>query len=820
MKSSLSIRTHLASELTGDLRYGLRQLRRSPGFTLIAVTTLAFGIGANTAIFSLLDPLLLRSLPVPKPQELVCISSAGSLGNAGQGYSSELDAYYIYRDHAQAFSGVAAYTPVGSYEIGAGGKTRVAAAEIVSGNYFSVLGVRPYLGSFFTRETSHGALGNPAVISYVYWERAFSGSPGVIGKAIVVDNAPYTIVGIAPPAFFGAEVGERPDIYLPVEGRLPEADAERATWVIILARLRPAVSLVQARASLDPLFHQYVRRSMLPEVEKREAMARVVVTPARRGLSDLRDRFGVPAVILMAVVGLILLIACANVANLFLAFGASRRREMAVRLAMGAGRWRLIRLLLARAALAAAAGAVVGLLAAKWIAAMLAASLSTADSPVILTAGLNVRVLVFTVAVTVVTILLAGVAPALSSTRVSLSEELKMYPGSGFSSPRSRLSKSLLIVQTAICVILLTGAGLLLHSLVMLETFNPGFDRDHILAVSIQNAARGRTAEQESSSYAQLLDGVKSLPGVRSAAYSAFLPVSGREMGVNIEVEGYTLGRGETANTLFDLVSPGYFETMGIPLVMGRDFRQEDARRPFLVAVINQTMAHRFFGLSSPLGKHFRLVEGNRRLEIIGVVADSKYNSLRETPQDFFYVRSAYGQTLDVRAAGDPAAMAGAVRKLIQTYGGPIEIAGIRTLREEIDGSLHQDRLVAALCSAFGVLALALTCVGLYGVLSFSVSRRTSEIGIRIALGARPSDIFWLVVGQGVKLAVVGLGLGLVGALALTRLLLGVLYGVKPTDPWTLAGVALLLTGVAVFASYIPARRATKVAPMEALRYE
>ncbi len=808
--------------LLQDARYGLRQLRHNPGFTAVAVITLALGIGANTAIFSLLDPLLLRELPVRNPQELVCISSAGTLGNEAQGYISEVQAYYSYRDDAQAFSGVAAYTPPGSYKVTIDGRTNTADGEIVSENYFRVLGVQPYWGSPFTRANSQSAPGNPVVLSFEYWRKALTGDRNAIGKVILVDKIAYTIAGVTPPEFFGTEVGESPAIYLPLDGRLSESDRERAEWVTILARLKPGVSIAQAGAGLTPLFKQMVRASTLPEVTKREHMARLLLTPANRGLSDLRQRFGGPAVILMVIVGLVLVIACANVANLFLAFGASRRREIALRLTMGAGRWRLVRLLLVRAALVAIAGAAVGLLAAKWTAAILVGSLSTAGSPVMLQAGVSLRVLVFTIAVTGLAVLLAALMPALSATRVKLSEDLRMHPGAGILSPRSRVGKTLLLAQISICVVLLAGAGLLLRSLVKLETFNPGFDRDHVLAVSLRSAARDRTVEQQKVSYGGLLARVRALPGVRSAAYSAYLPISGREFGINITVEGHTLSQGETANTLFDEVSPGYFETMGIPLVMGRDFQQQDPGRRFHVAVINQTMARRFFGPTNPLGKHFSLVEGHQHqpIEIIGVVADSKYTSLREKTQDCFYVPVAYGRTLDVRTSGNPGAIAGTVRKAIQLYGGSIEVTGIQTLREQIDESLHQDRLVTALCSAFGVLALALTCVGLYGVLSLGVAQRTNEMGVRAALGASPADIYRLVVGQGIRLAAIGLALGIVAALCLTRFMESLIYDVKPTDPLTLAGVSVVLIGVALLASWVPARRAMKVDPMTALRHE
>jgi len=807
--------------LLQDLRYGLRQLRRNLGFTIVAIVTLALGIGANTAIFSLLDPLLLRDLPVYRPHELVCMSSAGSLGKAGIGYLSEIDAYYSYRDQAQGLSGVAAYGPSGAYKVSVDGNTSTAEGRVVSGNYFTVLGVHPSLGSFFTRETSQNGLGNPVVISFDFWRRQFKGDREAIGKVISIDNAAYTIFGVAPPGFFGTVVGESPDVYLSLDGHLSQADRQRAAWVTIIARRKPGISISQLRAGLYPLFTQIVRKSELPEVEKRESMARLVVTPASRGLSGLRQKFGLAAKILMGIVGLVLLIACANAANLFLAYGAGHRREMAVRLALGAGRWRLTRLLLARSALIAIAGAIIGLLVAQWTDSILLGSLSTAGSPAVLRAGLSVRLLLFTVVITGLTALLAGLVPSIFPSRVNFNEELAAHPGAGFLSQRSKVSNTFLLAQISVCAILLAGAGLLLRSLVILETFNPGFDRDHVLAVSLHDTAQGSTPIEQTVSYKELLDRVRSLPGVSSGAYSAFLPISSHEMGINIEVEGYTLGQGETANILFSPVSPGYFETLGITVLMGRGFEEQDATRPFRVAIINQAMAHRFFGSRNPIGKHFKFVEGNRPpVEIIGVVANSKYNNLREQSQDFFYVPVAYGQTLEIRSAGAPGAIVDTVRKAVQVSGGSIEVAAIQTLRAQIDESLHQDRLVAALCSVFGALALVLVCIGLYGVLSFSIARRTHEIGIRMALGAEKRDVLRMVLGQGMKLALIGIAIGIGGALALTRLLSSLLYGVKPTDPLTFVGVSLILMAVALLACYIPARRAAKVDPMVALRYE
>jgi predicted permease len=804
-----------------DLRYGTRTLRKNPGFTVVAVLTLALGIGANTAIFSILDPLLLRKLPVNSPDELVWVSSAGTLGPAEKG-SSEIQSFYTYRDKARVFSGVLAFASVKPYEVTRDGQTLSASGEIVSRNYFTVLGVRPFAGRLFASDGDHGSSGNSIVLSSDYWKRTFNADPNVIGKSLSLNNISYTILGVTPPEFFGAEVGNGPDFYLSLEDRLSDADQWSAQWVTILARLKPELSQAQAEAGLGPLFEQIIRGSSLPEVEKREILARVILTPAGRGLSDLRTHFSLPAQILMAVVGFILLIACANVANLLLARGMGRRREITVRLALGAGRGRIVRQLLTESALLASMGAVIGLLAGRWASGVLVVSLSTARSPIVFTAGLSGRVLLFAVVVLGLTVLICGLAPALSSTRADLAQDLKVQAGDvGRSSSRSRLGKLFLVTQIALSMTLLAGAGLLLRSLVNLETFDVGFDRDHVLAVSMSGHAADRNREQMRAFYEQLLERVRNLPGVRSASYCAFTPISGREIGVNVAVEGYTMRPGETANDLFAPVSPRYFETLGIQLLAGRDFTPHDIQEPYRVAIINSTMARRFFGGASPLGKRFKFVEGNRpSIEIIGVVADSKYNNLRERVSDFFYVPGGAGGVLDVRVNGNAKTLAGPLRDAIHLLDSSVNITSIKTLREQLDESLHQDRLTAALCGAFSLLALTLTCVGLYGALSFGVARRTSEIGVRLALGARPQDIFRLVIGQGMWLTLVGLVLGAAGVLASTSLFESLLFGVKGTDPFTFAAVSLLLVATTILACYVPARRAMRVDPLVALRNE
>jgi macrolide transport system ATP-binding/permease protein len=818
-----------------DIRYGLRLLRKNLGFTVVAVLTLALGIGANTAIFSILDPLLLRKLPVQNPDELVWVNSAGTLGPAE---ISEVETYYVYRDKAQIFSSILAFSGIATYDVTHDSHTASVKGQLVSANYFTVLGIRPFAGRLFSDEDQHSSA--TLVLSFDFWKREFDSDPDVVGKALSFgDQADasrtgpatthsYVIAGVAPPGFFGAEVGKSPDFYMPLGAAdLPSQDYWQTHGVTILARLKPGVSIPQAQAGLDPLLHEVEKTSALPEIERNENFARVLLTPAARGLSEARTNFSLPAQILMIVVALLLLIACGNVANLLLARGTARRREFTVRLALGARRWRVIRQLLAESTILALAGTASGLLVGQWTSRLLVASLSTRQLPVLLATGLNRRSLFFTAVVLVLTVLVCGLGPAVFATRGELAADLKTQ-GAGYrgSVSQSRLGTYLIVAQVALSMLLLAGAGLLLHSLFNLETFDAGFDRDKVLIVTMSGYSASRTRDQVARFYDQLIDRVRQLPGVRSASISSFTPISGKEVGVNVVVEGYTLRQGEVANERFVGISPEYFDTMGIPLLAGRDFTREDAHsnspsyQSTNVAIINRTMARRFFGDRSPLGKHFRFVEGNRPpMEIVGVVADSKYNSLRESPTDFFYIPGTHGD-LEIRTNGSAKTLAGPLREILHSLDSSVTVTGISTLRQQVDESLHPDRLIAALCGAFSLLALALTCVGLYGALAFHVARRTSEIGIRMALGADRRDIFKLVMRHGMGLAFAGLVLGIFAALSAGSLLASILFGVKQADPLAFWGVSVVLLLSAFLASYVPARRAMAVDPIAALRDE
>ncbi len=821
-------------ELGRDIRFAIRMLAKSPGFTAVAVLTLALGIGANAAIFSIVDPLLLRKLPVKNPDELVLVHAAGTINSDDY---SEPSAYFIYRDNNSVFSGVAATannnefpaTRAGqtTFAVTRNGQTTTADGRMVSGNYFTVLGVRPFRGRLLNESDGKSPSGDPvAVLSFDYWRSAFNSDNMAIGKTILIHNLPFTIVGVAPPDFFGVQVGSIPAIYLPFG-----TDPENYTWVHVIGRLKPGVSLAQAQARLEPVFKQAMAASTLPEIEKQQDMSRLNLVSAARGISELSDQYSLPGKILTIIVGLVLLIACSNVASLLFARGAARRKEITVRLALGAGRWRLVRQLLTESALLALMGAALGLLAASWVSRMLIASIATEHSTVLLVAGLSGRVLAFTGGVLVITVLLFGLAPALAATRGGLAEGLKVQSsGSTGAASHSWLAKSPVVIQVALSVTVLAGAGLLLHSLYNLETGDIGFDRNHVIAISFGCCAAGRTPDQSSALYDQIIAKANSLPGVRSAGFTSYSQTSA-EVGINVAVEGFSPGSVDEQHAFLNSVTTGYIETLGIPILAGRDFTDQDNANAPLAAIINRTMARHYFGDANPVGRRFRFVEGRwPPLEVVGVAADSVYNDLREQTPDFVYVdrqqlkalRPTPGVSgvLNVRASGDAKMLSAPLRDLIRSFDSGAEITYIRTLREVIDESLHQDRLIAALCGTFSLLALVLTCVGLYGTLSFNVARRTNEIGVRMALGAGPRDIFRLVVSAGMRLTIAGLLVGAAGAIASGYFLASLLFGVKRADPITFAGVALLLLVAAVLACYVPARRAMRVDPLVALRDE
>jgi predicted permease len=811
--------------LIQDLRYAARMLRNNPGFAAVAVLTLALGIGANTAIFSILDPLLLRKLPVERPDELVRMDAAGTLGNAG---AWEAFAYERLRDQSPAFSGVIAFVPASLDDVAHDGRSGAARAEIVSTNYFQVLGLRPFTGRLVCQEAEAGSV---VVLGFDYWRREFAGSAAVLGKTLVVQGKALTVIGITPPEFFGMKVGEAADFYVPLRpGKELSSTSGSASlnWVIVIGRLKPGVEAAQALPALQPVLQQIHRESRVPAVEQHQVMDHLVLTSVARGLSALRFRFSLPARILMCVVGLVLLIACSNVANLLLAQGSARKREITLRLALGAQRSRLVQQLMTESALLAAAGAGAGLFAAQWTSRLIVASLSDPQTHVVLATPLSGRVLLFSLASTILAVLLCGLVPALSATRVDVSQDFKVNSGTAGHPARTRLSRLLVVGQVAMSVTALVAGGMLLHSLFNLESIDVGFDRDHILALDMNGNAAGQTPERVKSFYDLLLEKSSGLPEVRSAALSSFAPVSGRMFGINLHVEGYAAHSGEELKAFLCGVRPGYFNTLGIPLLEGRDFTLQDSPDTPPVAIVNRALARHYFGNEYPVGKRIEFVEGNRKLEIVGVVADSKYYDLREATTDFVYIDSLQGRpapavirsTLSVRARGNTSPLRETLTSIVRSLDPSVRITRVATLQERIDDSLHTDRLIAALCGALSLLALSLSGVGLYGILAYSVAQRTSEMGVRMALGAKREDIFRLILGEGLKMVLFGLLLGAATAVALSGLLKSLLFGVERGDPVTFLGISILLAVAAAVACYVPARRATRVDPMVALRSE
>ncbi len=814
--------------LLQDLRYGARMLWRNPRVTLIAMLTLALGIGANTAIFSLMDAVLLKSLPVERPQQLHFIARAGDRGLGG---APPYPCFERFRNQNKTFEGLAAFSDFNP-RVTIDGQAEEIRGQRVSGNYFSLLGVRPLLGRTLTpADDSIPGKGGPdgfaGVISYNYWARRFGSSPDVIGKAVQVGAHSVTIVGVTPPGFHGLYPGVEINISVPMMIVGAEELAERYSWWFeAVGRLKPSMSVEQARADLDTIFQPFMDELGGSAEERREHHARIELPPAGRGLDTLRRQYAAPLQALMGIVALVLLIACANVANLLLARATARRKEFAVRLALGASRWRLLRQNFTESLLLAILGALLGLLMASWGIDFLIGFFTSGRNRLFLDAPLDGRVLLFTAGAALLTCLLFGLAPALQSTRTNVGTALK-DGGDGHASSRSRFGKLLVVAQVALSLLLLVGAGLFLRTLQKLENLDPGFQRAGVLTMRINPPDGVYRGPRLASLWKEILERVERLPGVRSASLAAFNPMEGRNRAIRIYIPGFTPGVERDINIRLNQVSPGFFTALGIAVMQGRAFTGRDDENAPRVALLNEAAARFYFGDRSPLGARVSVNDRDAApYEIIGVVKDSRYRSLREPDSRLIYLPIAQpldrvGRlTLAVRASGKPSEIVGALREEIRATGSDLMITNIATLDEQVEQSLLQERLLATLALLFGLLALLLACIGLYGVISYDVTRRTREIGIRMALGARARDLLKLVVRQGLPLTLAGVAIGLAMALAATRFLESLLYDVSVTDPLTFVVIALLLTFVALLACWIPARRATKVDPMIALRCE
>lgn len=825
-----------------DVRFAARMLRKSPGFTIVAVLTLALGIGANTAIFSLLNAVLLRDLPVKNPNQLVLFGRGRASGSTS---GVDTDAYsYRFYEEVEKRNEVFSETSVVMSVLFGGMHGRVdgsanlepMSVQLVSGTYFSVLGVQPALGREFSKSDDE-PLGTHAVavISNSWWTRRFAGDPGVIGKTIAIGPTLYAIIGVAPREFSGTTIGESPDVWIPLSMEKEVSPGwnglEDRWWdsLYILARLKPSIPVSQAEASINVLAKAIWRDFAGPVIpsHRQENIdhAWIPLTPASRGLSHLRFQYSLPLQILMVVVALVLLIACANIANLLLARSANRRREIAVRTAVGAGRARLLRQLLTEGLLLACLGGVLGFLFASWASRAILASISAGPEPLPLDIAPDARLLAFTFLISLATALVFGTLPALRSMRVDLTEAFKSGRGSAAPGARSRFASALIVSQVALSFVLLIGAGLFLRTLVNLTRVNTGFDEKNVLLFSIDpTAAVGYKLDSRLANlYEQLEQRVAAEPGVKadSVSLSTFNEGSWR---TPVSVLGAGANDGDNPHVMHNAVGAGYFATMGIPLLTGRTFGLQDTATSGKVAVINQTMARLYFPGGSPIGRRFG-IESAADFEVIGVVKDAKYESLDENPQPAAYY--LYSQVLhlfyydfEVRYSGDARAAVAAVRSAVASVNPSLTVAYQGTLAEQVDRSIASQSLIARLSAFFGFLAVFLASIGIYGLMSYGVARRTNEIGIRVALGAPRSGIFWMILRNGLLLAITGLALGVPIALAAGRLVSGTLFGITPADPTTMVVAATLLAVLAVTAGYLPARRAMRVDPMVALRYE
>jgi predicted permease len=831
--------------LLQDIRFGLRTLGRNPGFTIVAILTLALGIGANAAIFSLTDQVLLRLLPVERPRELVVLSSPGAShgrtwSDIEGGPSFSYPMYQDLRDRNEVFAGLLASFHV-QVNVAGHGQSQLAEGVLVSGNYFQVLGVRPFLGRILTSqdETAPGA--NPVtVLSYGYWTQHFGSDPNILNKQLAVNGNSLTVVGVASPGFTGVQVGLVPDVYIPITMKAqmtPNWDglADRNNhWLTMLGRLKPGMSASKAQAGLAPLYRAIMEGEApalkLSARDRQEFVNRkLVLDTGSHGRPILQHDTKQPLLVLMAMVGLVLLIACANLAGLLIARGEGRQREIALRLALGAGRLRLVRQLMTESLILALAGGAAGLALASWTLSVIVNSVPENEGATGLTAQLDYRVLIFACVVSLVTGVLFGLAPAIRATHTDLQSVLKDQ-GVNVSGGKAnvRVRKSLMVSQIALTAVLLAAAGLFTHSLLNLKTQDLGVRPEHVLEFSISPELNRYTPSQTIALADRVRKSMEPLPGVRSVSASELPILADSNASSNITVQGYNAQEDEDMNVDQNSVGPNFLATMGIPLLNGREFSEADSSTSPKVAMINEAMARRFFAGRNPIGQHFGF--GGRQdtkldIEIVGIVKDSKNTNVKKAAHPFVFVPYAESEhfgnaTFYVRTNQDPVALSATVRNLMQGIDGNLPVYGVKTLTAQVDEIMFTDRLVTIFSLCLGLLASLLAAVGLYGVMAYVVARRTREIGIRMALGATQKNVAWMILREIIGMLAAGLCVGLVAAYGIGRVIESLLFGVKASDPAVFVIAAGLLTAVALLAGWLPSRKAANVDPMVALRYE
>jgi putative ABC transport system permease protein len=825
--------------LLQDVRYGLRQLRRSPGFTVVAVLTLALGIGANSAIFSLIDAVVLRSLPIDKPEELLQVKRHDQRWGGEESSSFTNPLWEQVRDQQDVFSGVFAWEE-DKFDLAQGGAVHLVNGLWVSGDFFNTLRLRPAAGRLIASPDDRRGCPAVAVLSYGFWQDRYGGANSAIGSILPLNSHPFEVIGVVAPGFYGLNVGEKFDVAVPIcataifDGKEPRLDHRSWWWLSVAGRIRQGVSRGQLAARLRVLspgiFTAALPHYWSSEGQRGFVKEALVAAPAGTGISDLRRQFNQPLRILMAVVGLVLLIACANIASLMLARAAARHKEIAVRQALGASRLRLIRQLLTECVLLSSAGALLGVLFARWGTAVLVRYLSTTKNVVFLDLTLDGRVLGFTVVTAALTGILFGLLPAFRSTRVSLTSAMKgSHALEVERATRFSGRKWIVASQVALSLVLLVAAGLLLRSFAKLATLDLGFDRNNVLLVNTNLEAAKVPPDRQLATYEQIEGRLRTLPGVISAARSKLTPISGITWNRTIQTEWSKAVTGDDALAWFNYVSPGYFETLRMPLLAGRNFASTDTKTAPGVAIVNQTLARRFFPNLNPLGRTFRVDDVGGQpgppIEVVGLVKDSKYASARQEtyPTAFFpasqITRHAEEDSFELRTAIPPSALVAPVQAAVASVNKAIPLE-FHTLAEQVSDSLVQERLLALLSGFFGALALLLAMIGLYGTLSYLVTRRQTEFGVRMTLGAQRVSILRLVMHDVIAVLAAGLVVGTGISLASTRLLQEMLFGLGARDSLTIAIAIGVLATVALLAGYLPARRATKVDPMVALRYE
>jgi len=839
----------MIGDLIQDTRYGLRMFRKSPAFSFVAILSLALGIGANTAIFTLLNAVLLKTLPVKAPDQLVLFSTATGEGTSygdpprGAWRLFSYPSYDYLRAHTDSFEGLCAFRSGEArlsvrMEGSTGDSVERAQGHLVTGNYFEVLGVKSTIGRVLSPADDTPASRPVAVISHRYWQEQCNSDPSIVGRNVSLNGTSFTIVGVTPPEFFGERVRRSPDYWMPmvfqqqIEMRDSLMNEENTYWLSLMARLKPGTSRERAQAEVNVALRQYLTEQAGQAItdERRVAInnSYVELSSGSRGISGLRFYYSQPLRMLMAIVGLVLLIACANVGNLLLSRSASRQTEMSLRLALGASRARIVRQLLTESTVLALMGGVLGLLLAGW-------GVDALVTLVAKTTPLDVHpdaiVLGFTVGVSLLSGVVFGLAPALRASRTDLATTLKARSSrTGGLKLRLSLAPALIVGQVAVSLVLLVGAGLFARSLLKLQSEDLGFNRDNVLLIDIDPRLAGYKAQQLSGLYRQLLERIGALPGVRAASIATYSPLSGSGRSSTISVSGYTPRPDEDMDVTDMLIGPGYCETLGLPIRAGREIGFQDTPASLKIALVNESFAKKFFEGENPVGRRFGYgddAKSGADFEIVGVIGDVRYERAQEAAVPTVYRsilqaegEGAFSSNLEIRTEGEPLTASSAVRSAIAQVDDKLPVVSVTSFSRQLADSLRQERLMTQLVSFFGVLALVLASVGLYGVMGHAVARRTNEIGIRMALGAERGSILWMVMRETLLLVATGIGIGVPVALGAARLVSAQLYGLSAADPLTLVSAVVGLIGVAALAGYLPARRASLVDPMVALRYE